>query len=540
MKADLALINGQIISMDTQKNEYEGVAIKNGRIICMGSTQEIHGVIGEDTEIVDLNGKTVLPGFIDAHQHMLYLGFNLSYVNCNKESIDDLVNAIKERASVSNPTDWIIGIGFNEVKFKEKRLPRAEDFADIPNPIFIMRYCLHTAVVNQVSLSLAGINQTTLEPMGGEIIKDRHGTVTGVLREKAVELVKKVMPSYTRQEMKKALTLANNHYVSEGITAVHEAGMGFFTDSMDEFRVFQEMTFDESIQVRIYGMVLDKFFPIFKEAGLLMGFGNAKLKIGPMKMFSDGTLNGRTASVTEAYLDPAGTRGMMVLTKEELEEKVLQAHKEGYQISIHAIGDHAINQVITAYEKALTQYPRNDHRHRIEHCSVTTPLIIQRMKNLDLIPVLQPGILHIAGDVYRKVLKPHVLKGVYPIKTFFQEGICVAGSSDAPVVPSSPMFGMYVAMTRQTGENETIVPEQQISLYQAIKMYTVNAAFASFSEKDQGTLETGKLGDLVVLPQNFMSFSPEEVRDVKVEMTVIGGKVVFENNKIKKEVVAKK
>ncbi|MGG3661083.1 amidohydrolase [Bacillus gobiensis] len=533
MYADVVMYNGSIVSMDKNKREYEALAAKNGRIIGLGTKKDMEKWLGDQTVSIDLEGKTVLPGFIDAHQHMVNFGFYLSQVNCNVDSIKDLVNAVKEKAATLNKDDWVIGIGFNEEKLQEKRIPTAADFAEISNPVYILRNCLHTAVVNQTTLQLAGINENTSDVAGGEIVRDMNGRPTGILKEKAADIVKSILPPFTLDEIKDAITFADREYTSLGITGVHEAGMGFFTNSMNEFRAFQEMSIDRSLNVRVYGMILDSFFEAANELKLTTGFGNDKLKIGSIKMFSDGTLNGRTAAVSEEYLNPAGERGAMVISTEELEKKVLDYHREGFQVAIHAIGDRAILQVIAAYEKALNAFPRANHRHRIEHTSVTTPEIIERLSELKLIPVPQPSFLNAAGDVYNKVLQPKVTERLKPLKTFFERGIKAAGSSDCPVVTSSPLYGMYCAMKRETLKGTVLSPKERLSLEEALQMYTVNAAYAAFAEHEQGTLEIGKFADAVVLPKGFMSFSAEEVRDTAVEMTIIGGEIIYKKERAK-------
>jgi predicted amidohydrolase YtcJ len=533
MYADFVLVNGRIVSMDQDKREYEALAAKNGRIIGLGKDKDIEKWIGAATASIDLEGKTVVPGFIDAHQHMVNFGFYLSQVNCSVDSIEELVNAVRESAATLKNEEWVIGIGFNEDRFKENRFPNAADFADIPNPVYLLRNCLHTAVVNQTTLELAGINEHSPDVAGGEIVRDTNGKPTGVLKEKALDFVKRILPPFSLEEIKEAISFADKEYTSLGITGVHEAGMGFFTHSINEFRAFQEMSMDQSLKVRVYGMILDSYFEDAKKMKLLTGFGNDKLKIGSIKIFSDGTLNGRTAAVSEGYLDPAGERGGMVISKEELEKKVLDAHREGYQVAIHAIGDRAIMQVIDAYEKAIQAYPRADHRHRIEHTSVTTPEIIDKLVELELIPVPQPSFLNVAGDVYKNVLQPHVTERLKPLKTFFERGIKAAGSSDCPVVTSSPLFGMYCTMARETLGSTVLSPKERLSLEEALQMYTVHAAYAAFAENDQGTLEIGKFADCVVLPAGFMSYSAEEVRDAKIEMTVIGGEIVYTKEKLK-------
>lgn len=530
MGADLVLLNGEIISMDEKANKYQAIAIKNGKIIGLGDSNEIGSFISKETKIIDLEEKVVLPGFIDAHQHIVSKGFNLIHVDCNKSSICEVVKAIEERVEKAKPHDWIIGLGYDESKFEEQRSPNVDDFNHIENPVFINRFCLHTAVVNGAALSLANVDENTTIPGEGEIQIDKHGRLTGILREKAMDLIKKVMPPYTVEQIKEAISMASSHYLSKGITSVHEAGMGFYTDSNREFRALQEMSTDGSLRVRVYGMILDTFFEDAKAMGLVTGFGNDRLKIGSIKMFADGTLSGRTAAVTQPYLDPKDTKGMLMYSNKELEEKVMNAHKEGYQIGIHGIGDRCIEQIITAYEKAIAKYPRKNHRHRIEHTGLTTSKLLKQMKDLEIIPVPHPGIVHIAGDTYTKVLSESVIKGLYAIKSFFKEGLRPAGSSDAPVVPSSPLLGIYTTMTRMTVSGDIVTPEERISLYESLKMYTVNAAYASFSENELGTIEKGKFGDLVVLPKGFMNFTPEQIKNTEIEYTIVGGELSFENN----------
>lgn len=528
MFADLAIYNGQIVSMDQRHSHHEAMAVKHGRIVGMGAWQDITPFIDKQTQVINLEGRTVLPGFIDAHQHMIYFGTNLLNLDCNCTSIQDIVQAVEERAAFLNSDEWILGWGVDEAKLEEGRLPEASDFTHISNPVYLTRFCLHTAIVNERALNLAGINSQTEAPSGGELLRDTQGNITGVLREKAMDLVQQAIPPYTLDQMKQAIALADEKYVEEGITSVHEAGMGFHTGSLEEFQAFQELSHDGQLKVRVYGMVLDTFFSELKAMHLTTGFGNEQIKIGAVKMFADGTLSGRTAAVHEEYLDPAGFRGILMYKDEELEEKVLAAHREGYQISIHAIGDRAVEQVIIAYEKALSSYPRTDHRHRIEHCAICNPDLIARMQKLGIIPVPQPGIYYLAGDVYNRVLKPQVLDGFYALASFMEAGLKPAGSSDCPVVPASPFLGMYAAMTRKTRSGEDIVPEQKLSLYEALQMYTNYGAYASFAEHELGSLEVGKFADFVVLPTGFMDFSAEQVKDTKVEMTVIGGKIQYE------------
>ncbi|HEU5140263.1 MAG TPA: amidohydrolase [Bacillales bacterium] len=525
MKADLILKSGQIVSMDEDDRQHEALAVYDGKIIALGSDREVVSYEGHRTEVVDLNGKTVLPGFIDAHQHMISTGFNLRNVDCRVGSIKELVDKITTRAETCAPGEWVIGWGYDESRFAQKRHPSKADFAGIDRPVFVTHYSLHSAVANDAALEAAGISaETTVEH--GMIEKDEHGELTGRLTEDGLAMVKNSIP-YTIEQMKEALKLANDHYVKQGVTSVHEAGMGFFTGSFDEFRAFQETSRDGSRKVRVYGMVLDDFFEQALEARLTHGFGNDRLKIGAMKTFADGTVSGKSAAVTEPYTGEDGSYGELMQTDEEIGGKIVHAHRNGYQIAVHAIGDAAVEQVLNAYEHAMNEFPRSDCRHRIEHASVTRPDLIEKMRRLGIVAVPQPGLVHFAGEVHMEHLHPRLRDYVFASRSFMDSDLKVAGSSDSPITPCEPLLGIYTSISRKTANGNTILSDQKVTIREALEMYTKNAAYASFDEATKGTLEAGKLADLTVLPEEFLDFSADQIKETKVEMTIIGGEVVF-------------
>lgn len=529
VEAETILRNGVIVSMDNNNNNYEAMAIRNGRIIALGDNSDVQNYNGKITKVINLAGRTVVPGLIDAHQHMLSTGFNLQNVDCRVTSIKEMVERIKERAKSCGPDEWVIGWGFDESSLIEKRLPTKAEFVEINNPIFISRYCLHAAVVNDAALELAGVTkQSTVN--AGTLEKDKHGELTGVLKEEAMNLVKAKMPPYSSEEMKRALYLADEFYVKHGITAVHEAGFGFITGLFNEFAVFKDMSESQSLNVRMNGMILDQFYKNARDMKLKPGSGNERLKIGPIKMFADGTISGMTASVTKAYRNNNGY-GQMMHSYEDLEQSVLEVHQAGWQIAIHAIGDHAVKQVLDAYENALEKFPRSDCRHRIEHASITNENLLRRMSRLEVITVPQPSLVHLAGDVYLENLQDDVVNHVFAINSFLKYGLRPAGSSDSPAAQCSPMLGIYAAVSRETINGISITPEERVSLHEALKMYTKHAAYASFEENEKGTIEVGKLGDLTMLPKGFLNFSPQQIKNTEIEMTIIGGEVIYEKER---------
>ncbi len=531
MHADLVLTNGHVVTLDDDMNEYTALAVKNGRIIALGNDDEMGVVTGIDTEKIDLEGKTVTPGFIDGHQHMIQFGFKLMYVNCDRNSIADIISAVEERAKDINEDEWIIGLGFDDTKFKEGRMPHKDDFKHIKNPVFITHYSYHHAVANDKALALANINNQTRAPEGGEIKKDSANAVTGVLVEKAMDLVRSIIPPVTNEELKEAIGLANDHYLSQGITAVHEAGMGHMTGSLREFQVLQELTNNNELDVRVYGMVLDEFFENIKSMHLVNNFGNEKLKVGSIKLFVDGTISGKTCAISEVYPDTDDSQGIWMMSEEEFEMKVIRAHQLGYQVAVHAIGDEGVRRVLRAFEKAQELYPRSDCRHRVEHAGITSDAIIEKMKNLGVIPVPQPAFIYLNGDVYLQVLPSKLKDQLYRSKSFLDKGLQAVGSSDCPVITSSVILGIYSLMSRKTKAGIAISPEEKLSLTDALKMYTKNASYAAFQENETGTLEIGKKGDLTVLPVDFMNFTEDQVKEASVDMTIIDGKVVYKNKK---------
>ncbi|MFT8320747.1 MAG: amidohydrolase [Bacillus sp. (in: firmicutes)] len=526
MVADIIFYNGEIIALDEKNNKYEAVAIKDEQIIALGFNKEIVEWTGKQTEVVNLDGKVVIPGFIDAHQHLFTSGFNLLNIHCNQPSIKEMVQVVRERAREVGADEWIIGWGYDEANLEEGREPIASDFQEIKNPLFITRYCAHTAVVNEVALKIANIKSTTVVK-NGEIIKNSKGEATGVLKEEAIQLVKEVMPAYTKNQMKKAIELVMEHNLSYGITSVHEAGLGFFSNFLDEFEVLQEMMEEKKLPIRVYAMILEDFFYQAKRRQLSFLSGNNYLKIGPVKMFADGTISGKTAAISLLY-NHSIHKGMLMFSDQELEDKVMAAHQLGYQLAIHAIGDRAVEQVIMAYENALEKFPRQDHRHRIEHAMVTNKILRKKMKELEIIPILQPTLVYQAGDVYKENLPHSLVEHVFAARKMINSGLKPAGSSDFPITPCSPLLGIYAAICRETVSGNMFVSENRILLEEALKMYTIDAARASFDEEKKGSLEIGKLADMTVLPAGFFSYTPKEIKNTSIEMTIIGGRVQYQ------------
>ncbi|MFQ5758851.1 MAG: amidohydrolase [Candidatus Bathyarchaeia archaeon] len=519
MQAELALINGNIITINPSKPQAQAVAIKNKRIIKVGTNREIKPLTKKSTKVIDLKGKTVLPGFIDTHIHMAGFGKTLTEVNLRGvQSIKEMQEKLKKRVEETREGEWILGRGWDQDRLREKRYPTRWDLDEVSpnNPVVLTRVCGHLCVVNSRALEKASITAETTSPPRGEIDKDpKTGEPTGILRENAMDLVHNVMPEPSEQQLIEACGLACRKAVEAGLTTVH-----WITHSPAEIHVIQKLRTQKKLPLRVYILIPAEFLDQLIRLGLSTGFGDDTVRIGGVKILADGSLGARTAALHESYSDDSSTRGMMLYSEEKLKELIMATHKAGFQLAVHAIGDRAVDLVLTALQKALNEMPRKNHRHRIEHASVLNEELIGRMKRLGAIASVQP---HFVVSDFWVVdrLGPKRARWVYPFKTLTQAGVPIAGGSDCPVEPISPLLGIWAAVSRKS------FPEEQISVEEALCMYTIDAAFASFEEDAKGSIEVGKLADLVVLSRDPRKVPPDEIKDIVVEMTFVGGSVVY-------------
>ncbi|MFC9600831.1 amidohydrolase [Peribacillus butanolivorans] len=531
MQADIVFINGEVITVDQRNKVVEAVAVKGNRVSAVGSNREVKDFIGEETKVIDLQGKTLLPGFIDAHIHLILYGVNQLAVSCKDEhikSIEDLLNDLKEKASTIPKGEWIRAWGFNETVVKEKRYPTiAElDAISVEHPIIVSRTCSHISVVNSKALELAKINENSENPTGGIIEKDKTGRFTGRLIETANMKMTEIA-SYTESELMKAVKIASEHFVAAGITSIHEAG----AYGSESFRLLQQAVKSKDIRVRIYAMIgslnnSHEFVNKMVEAGVVTGTGDERFKIGPAKLFTDGSSTGPTIATRETYSSDPDNFGILYYSEEEIYQVLGQAHKKGYQITVHAQGDRAIEMYLNCVEKALEESPRKDHRHRIEHAGISSPDLQEKMKNLELIPIPNPPFPYEFGDIYIQHYGNRV-NHMYAVRDFIDNGIIAAGGSDAPVTDYNPLLGIHVAVNRRSQFGSEIGVAQSISVMEAIKLYTWNGAYASFEEDIKGSIEVGKLADLVVLTDSILKVNPLHIKDLQVESTIIDGEILY-------------
>ena len=534
MYADKAFLNGEVITVDREDRVAEAVAIKGNRIMAVGKNEAIKPLIHEDTEIFDLKGRSLLPGFIDSHLHITMYGTNKLGVSCkepNIHSIDDILRKLKNKAAQTPKGHWVRAWGFNELKIKERRYPTRQELDDVSrdHPIIVVRTCTHISVVNSKALERANIDQHTAEPPGGKIGRDKNGIPNGILIETA-HMHMFETAKFNDEELLSALKLASNDLISAGITSLHEAG-GYGPDNL---RVLQQSALSGDIKVRINAIVCslnksEAFVEKMIQAGVTTGLGNEKFKIGPAKIFTDGSSTGPTIATRKPYTSDPQNCGILYYSQEEINNILIRAHQHGFQITAHAQGDQAVEMVLNTIEKALTDFPRTDHRHRIEHAGITTPDLLARMKDLNVIPIPNPPFFYEFGDSYLKNYGQRV-NHMYPVRDFVNNGIISAAGSDCPVTHYDPLLGIHSAVNRQSQSGQDIGRKQRVSVLEAIRLYTWNGAYASFEEDIKGSIEVGKLADLTVLNKPLLQVPQTRIKDLHVQQTFIDGVVVYDRN----------
>lgn len=538
--SDLVLANGNIITVAAQAPFAEGVAVRDGKIVRVGTDTEMRPLIGAATRVIDLQGLTVIPGFIDSHTHNAHLAefrYSFKLLNLAAElnpTIPDVLQKIRAKVRETPPGEWIGGKYFDPKRLREGRWPTREELdASAPDhPLMISIRGGHACVVNSKALQLAGITKDTPDPKGGVIERDPlTGEPTGVLRD--VLSIRTVPPAATLQEIKDALIQISEAYIKTGVTSTGDAGA---TDRPEPYRAYQEAVAEGRLKTRTYLMIREAFYRQH-DLGLRTGFGNDRLRLGPVKLYTDGSIQCYTCAFREPYVtrNTTGSEGLRY-SQERLDEIVTDAHRLGYQVAIHAQGDYGITVAVNAIERAMKKYPRPDPRHRIEHALCPTTEDLNRMKDLGIIANFYLFHPWFWGDQHiENFIGPERAGKMVPVATAMRMGIVACAHSDCPVCmpddpvwPANPLWGMWCAVNRKTRGGADIGPDERLTPLEALRAYTINGAYASFEETIKGSIEPGKLADMVVLSENPLTIDPHHIRDIEVLKTVIGGEVVYE------------
>lgn len=523
-EATLAILNAHVATLNPKQPTAEAIAIYDEKIIAVGSSKQIRKHVGKKTRIIDAKNKTIVPGLNDCHVHMTGFGQYLQTLELREvKSIKQLQTRLREYAKKNSEKGWILGGRWDQEKFSEKRYPTRHDLdaAVSDRPVFLIRVCGHVGVVNSRALQMARITKETHIQGGKADLDAETSEPNGLLCEKALELVWKAVPKPDKKELEKACILACKKAVEAGLTCVH-----WIIGSKREIGIIHKLCSNGKLPLRVRLGIPIEFLDSLTSLGLPTGFGNDMVKVGFVKILADGSLGGHTAALKEPYSDKPETRGMMLYTERELDRLILQSHKAGLQLAVHAIGDYAAETVLNSFKKALRKHPSKNHRHRVEHCSVLNPQLIERMKKLGLVASVQPHFAVSDFWVVDRVGKTRA-RWVYPFKTLMHKGLKVISGSDCPVEPINPILGIWAAVARK-GFPEGLTVEE------ALKTYTVNAAYASFDEGKRGTIEVGKLADLTILSADPRKVLPNDIRSIKIETTIVNGKIVYAKKHVKK------
>ncbi len=523
---DIVLVNGDVITADPENPRVSAVAIRAGCIAAAGTDDEALVHRG-GAEVVDLRGRTAVPGLNDAHCHPMQVGLAASEADARPEAAPDigaLAEKLRQHASQKEPGSWVLARGYDDSRLAESRHPtRADlDAAAPDHPALLTRACHHVAVANGRALSLAGITADTPDPDGGRIDRDVRGEPTGVLRESAMRLVESAIPEPDADDLEAALKQATRIFHSLGLTSVAEAGIR----RPEEMEAYQRLR-ESGEGPRSYLMVLaDHALEHFAPSGIRTGFGDERLKIGPAKIFLDGSIGGRTARMREPYAGDADNRGLWMQEPGQMSDTLARAHAAGWQLCAHAIGDAAIDLLLDCYERILAEMPRPDARPRIEHCEfVGDEGVFDRISRLGAVPVPGTTFLREFRPVYEASLGTERLRYANAMRTFADRNIVAAASSDAPVVSPDPLAGIQTMITRRDREGAAAYEEEAVTLEEAVRAYTLAGAYASFEEEIKGSLAPGKLGDVTVLGADLRSVVPNEIAEVGVDLTVMGGEI---------------
>jgi predicted amidohydrolase YtcJ len=477
-------------------------------------------VAGKNTLVWDLGGATVLPGFVDCHTHLVSYGIQLYGANLRKTtSVSQIQGLLREQVEKTPPGTWVLGYGWDQERLDERRFPNRHDLDVVisDRPAFITRVCEHIGVANSVALELANITRSTAPPGGGVIDHDQTGEPTGVLRENAMELVLSHVPALVGAELRRAASLAMEKAVSAGLTSVH-----CIVDNPEHVRTLQSMKLAGELLARIYVLIPNDWLGSAGQVGVSTGFGDEMLRIQAVKVFTDGSLGAHTAALESPYSDLPDAQGVLIHSQDQLNSIVESASRQGFQVAIHAIGDHAIAMALTAIENARHTVSQCDKlRHRIEHAAVLNPDLIRRIKEARVIASVQPHFIPSDAWVPARVGRDRA-KFVYPLRSLLRSGAAVVGGSDCPVEPIDPLEGISAAVTSATDEYG-----ERISAQAAIELFTKKAAYATHEEKLKGTIREGRIADLVVLDRNPLAVPPEDIGQIRVLSTIVGGRVVY-------------
>jgi hypothetical protein len=523
--ADLVLLNGIVYTVEDRKPKAQAFAVKHRRFLAVGSNDEIKPLIAKDTQVIDAKGMTVVPGFIDAHTHPGYAGIReLLRVNCDKRTIAEIKEAIRERAKKTAEGEWIFGFKYDDTKLTDGRPLHRKDLDDAApkHPVRVEHRGGHTGIYSSLAFKLAGVERSTPDPAGGRFGRDDKGELTGFVAEKAKDAFDKVgkPPPVSAKQQQQAVTLMSQLMSAAGLTSVHDV-----LASLEDFVAYQDALLVGELYFRVYLLFQAPVFAEIRKAGVRPGFGHERLRIGGIKLFCDGSASERTMRMSKPYVGRPNDFGILVTTQEQLNDQVLDAHQSGFQVGTHANGDVAIDMVLMAYDLAQRAAPRADARHRIEHCTLVNPDILKRIAAQGVIPTPFYTYVYYHGDKWAEYGEERT-RWMFAHRSFLDHNIPVAGASDYVPGPYEPLMAIQSMVTRKDYKGRTWGENQKITVDEALRVCTINGAHASFEETVKGSITEGKYADFVVLESDPHQVDPDKIKDIKVVRTVVGGRTV--------------
>jgi predicted amidohydrolase YtcJ len=536
-EADLILLNGKVVTVNQEFTIAEAVAVKDGKILAVGKSHEINLLKGANTEVLELGGKTVLPGLIDSHIHMVGTGFTMAQINCRTPpmgSISDIIAAVGEAVAKAEPGEWIQGRGWDQAKLSDHRNPTRWDLDRVSpeNPVWLTRTCGHIAVANSPALEIGGVTKDTTQPIGGNIVKDDQGEPTGLLEEApAMNIVRKHIPQASFEETVKAIKLASKALSEAGLTGVIEPGIGPVA-----MRAYQKAAEDGGLTVRVNmmlagrmeGETAEESAKRITEFPMTTGFGDDMVRFLGLKLLIDGGIGGRTALLREPYEDQPDNRGILVMPEEELQVRMDAGNLAGMMIGVHCAGGRAMDIVLNTFEETDRKRPIKGRRFALIHAYQPSEENFEQCRRMGVVVASQPSFLYYLGESYHENVGDERSKWLKPHRAWIDNGITVAAGTDSPVTPYLPFPSLWASIARRTEVRGTQMgTEQKVNREEAVRMYTISGAYHTFEEDLKGSLEPGKLADMIVIDRDILTCPEDDIRDTVVLGTILGGRTVY-------------
>lgn len=522
---DYVVLNARVLTIDNNMPRAEAFAVKGDRFVAVGTASDIRNLASSRTEIIDAEGMTITPGFIDAHSHPAGAGVNeLVQVNADLRSVSAIAGALRARADATPQGQWIRAFKYDDTKLSEGRpINRFDIDALVPDhPVAISHRGGHTSVYNSMALAMAGVTSETPDPPGGRFYRDSNGALTGLVAGPARSVFNSLIPSdSTREQRKDGVKLITELMTKSGLTSVHQTGA-----SRNDMLAYQDARAEGNMRFRMYLFPRGQLFNDLVNAGVRSGMGDEVFRIGAVKFTADGSASERTMRMSTPFEGRPDDYGLLYMTEEEIHESVENAHRNDFQVAIHANGDVTIEMVLNAYQRVQELWPRKNPRHRIEHCSLVNPELLTRIKNLGVIPAPFYTYIHYHGNKWVEYGEEK-MRWMFAHRSFLDYGIPVAPASDYTPGPYEPMMAIQSMVTRKDFDGRIWGPNQRITIDEALRICTMNGAYASFEEDIKGSISVGKLADFVILANDPHDVDPDEIKNIEIVRTVVGGTTMY-------------